>query len=71
MKTYNSIDDYIVAQPTEYRANLEKIRQTIKQVAPEAVEYIGYGMGSNIAGSLSYISLVQKNISDFIRHQDQ
>lgn len=44
MLTYTDIDVYIAAQPAEYRENLEKIRQTIKKVAPEAEEYIGYGM---------------------------
>jgi uncharacterized protein YdhG (YjbR/CyaY superfamily) len=44
MHTYKNIDDYIAAQPREYQASLEKIRQTIKKAAPEAEEYIGYGM---------------------------
>lgn len=44
MLTYKNIDDYIAAQPAEYRASLEKIRQTIRKAAPEAEEYIGYGM---------------------------
>lgn len=44
MKTYKNIDDYISAQPREHQVNLEKIRQTIKKAAPEAQEYIGYGM---------------------------
>lgn len=44
MQTYKNIDDYITAQPAEYRASLEKIRQTIKKAAPEVEEYIGYGM---------------------------
>lgn len=40
MNNYKTIDDYIAAQPLEYRARLEKIRQTIKKAAPEAEEYI-------------------------------
>jgi uncharacterized protein YdhG (YjbR/CyaY superfamily) len=44
MHTYKNIDDYIAAQSAEYRTSLEKIRQTIKKAAPEAEEYIGYGM---------------------------
>jgi uncharacterized protein YdhG (YjbR/CyaY superfamily) len=44
MFAYKDIDTYISAQPPEYQANLSKIRQTIRKAAPEAEEYIGYGM---------------------------
>jgi uncharacterized protein YdhG (YjbR/CyaY superfamily) len=44
MNTYQTIDEYIAAQPVEYRPNLEKVRETIKKAAPQAEEYIGYGM---------------------------
>lgn len=63
MLTYKNIDDYIAAQPAEYRANLEKIRQTIKKSAPEAEEYIGYGMpGFKMGGTLVYFALFSKHI---------
>ncbi len=44
MKTFSTIDAYIAAQPGEQQENLEKIRKTIRKAAPEAEEYIGYGM---------------------------
>lgn len=63
MLTYNNIDDYITAQPAEYHANLEKIRQTIRKAAPEALEYIGYGMpGFKMGGTLVYFALFSKHI---------
>lgn len=63
MQTYKNIDDYITAQPAEYRASLEKIRQTIKKAAPEAEEYIGYGMpGFRMGGTLVYFALFSKHI---------
>jgi len=38
------IDSYISMQPEKVQASLEKIRQTIKSVAPDAEEMISYGM---------------------------
>ncbi|MBP7774026.1 DUF1801 domain-containing protein [Candidatus Gracilibacteria bacterium] len=63
MNTYKNIDDYIAAQPREYQASLEKIRQTIRETAPEAEEYIGYGMpGFKMGGTLVYFALFSKHI---------
>ena len=63
MQTYNNIDDYIAAQPREYQASLEKIRQTIRETAPEAEEYIGYGMpGFKMGWTLVYFALFSKHI---------
>ena len=38
------IDDYLAGVPQEMRATLEKLRTTIKSVAPDAVEAISYQM---------------------------
>ncbi len=38
------IDSYIALQPENVKTELEKLRQTIKSVAPEAEEVISYGM---------------------------
>lgn len=64
MKTYTSVDAYIVAQPREYQANLRKIRQIIQKVAPEAVESISYGMpGYKYLGRpLVYFMCAKKHI---------
>jgi len=39
-----TIDDYIAAFPPEIQAKLEAIRQTIHEVAPDAVEAISYAI---------------------------
>ena len=40
----DSIDDYIATAPPDKRAALRSLRRTIRAAAPEATEYIGYGM---------------------------
>ena len=40
----NNIDEYLAKVPAEARATLEKLRKTIKAVAPKAVEVISYQM---------------------------
>jgi len=42
--TPQTVDDYLAALPDEARATLEKIRKTIKAVAPKATEVISYQM---------------------------
>lgn len=43
-KVFNSVDEYIAAQPENTKALLQEIRQIIKQAAPAASEVISYGM---------------------------
>jgi uncharacterized protein YdhG (YjbR/CyaY superfamily) len=40
----SEVDKYIDALPPDARATLEKLRQTIKAVVPEATEVISYGI---------------------------
>ena len=42
-KTRN-VADYIAAAPKEVQARLKQIRSAIKEVAPNATEFISYGM---------------------------
>jgi uncharacterized protein YdhG (YjbR/CyaY superfamily) len=46
MKTggYPTIDDYIEGQPENLRVVLQKIREVISDVAPQATESISYGI---------------------------
>ncbi len=63
MFAYKNIDAYIAAQPVEYRANLEQIRETIQEAAPEAEESISYGMPAfKMGGPLVYFALFSKHI---------
>lgn len=39
-----TVDEYLAALPKEARATLEKIRKTVKAVAPKATEGISYQM---------------------------
>lgn len=39
-----TIDAYLAALPADQRAALQKLREQIKAAAPDAVEYIGYGL---------------------------
>lgn len=43
-KQFSTIDDYIKTFPNDVQSILEKMRQTIKKAAPEAVETINYQM---------------------------
>ncbi len=47
MRTDNkpqNVTDYIAAAPKDVQAKLNEMRAAIKQVAPDATEYISYGM---------------------------
>jgi uncharacterized protein YdhG (YjbR/CyaY superfamily) len=39
-----SVADYIAAAPNEIQAKLNQMRAAIKEVAPDATEFISYGM---------------------------
>lgn len=39
-----TVDDYLAALPEDQRAALEKLRETLKAAAPDAVESISYGI---------------------------
>ena len=55
-----SVDEYLATVPEEARATLEKVRQTIKSIVPDATETISYGMptlkykGKGIAGFAAF-----------------
>lgn len=46
MQNFNSVDEYLKAQPAGFRAVLERLRAQIKAAAPKAEESISYGMPS-------------------------
>lgn len=43
-KQFRTIDEYIKTFPNDVQGILEKMRQTIKKAAPEAIEAISYQM---------------------------
>lgn len=57
------IDDYIAAFPPEIRTVLEKIRLTIREAVPGAVEKISYQIPAfTLAGDLIYFAAFKKHI---------
>ncbi len=44
MKKFTTVEEYIAAQPAKSRKQLQSLRKTIRQVAPEAEEVISYNM---------------------------
>lgn len=56
-KIPRSIDDHISTFPPETQRLLQQVRQTIKAVAPEAVETISYGIPTfQLNGNLVHFS---------------
>jgi uncharacterized protein YdhG (YjbR/CyaY superfamily) len=43
-KQFNTIDEYVKTFPEDVQRILEKMRQTIREVAPDAIEAISYQM---------------------------
>jgi uncharacterized protein YdhG (YjbR/CyaY superfamily) len=61
--TPRNIDEYIASFPKDVQAILEKIRQAIREAAPEAEETINYQMPTFILkGNLVHFAAYQKHI---------
>ncbi len=58
-----TIDEYIRSFPAEVRTVLEKIRETIRQAAPDAVEAVSYRMPAfKLNGTLVYFAAFKDHI---------
>lgn len=58
-----TIDEYIVAQPKEIAVLLEKVRATLKKVAPEATETISYAIPTfKLYGNLVHFANFKNHI---------
>lgn len=61
-----TIDDYIAACPRDVQPILERIRQTVLQVAPEATEVISYRMPAfKLNGIIIYFAAFKNYIGIF------
>lgn len=61
-----TVDDYLKELPQHVRLVLEKLRNTIKSVAPKAEEAISYGMpGYKYYGALVYFAAFKNHCSFF------
>lgn len=57
------IDGYIAAFPTDVRASLQKLRQTIRKAAPGATEKISYQIPTfALEGNLVHFAAYQKHL---------
>jgi uncharacterized protein YdhG (YjbR/CyaY superfamily) len=73
-KPPKSVDEYIMAAPREVKPKLMEIRRAIREVAPDAVESISYGMPfysykgkQGIKKRLCYFGLLKKSIGFYLR----
>jgi len=61
-----TVDDYLNTLPEDVRFVLDKLRRTIKSMAPEAEEVISYGMpGYKYHGMLVYFAAFKNHCSFF------
>ncbi len=77
MKSWKSVDEYMAAAPKDVRPKLEQVRAAIREVAPDAVESISYGMPfysykgeQGFKGRLVYFGLLKARIAVYMRPQD-
>jgi uncharacterized protein YdhG (YjbR/CyaY superfamily) len=60
---YKTIDEYIKTFPAEIQVILQKMRQTIREAAPEAIEVISYQMPAfKLNGILVYFAAHKNHI---------
>ncbi len=61
------VEAYLAGVPSAYRAVLEELRATVKEVAPDAEEIISYGMPAfRYRGNLVYYAAFRDHCSLFI-----
>ena len=74
MKASRSVDEYISAAPEKVRPKLRQLRAAIREVAPDAVESISYGMPfysfrgeSGFNARLCYFGVMKDSIAFYMR----
>jgi uncharacterized protein YdhG (YjbR/CyaY superfamily) len=61
--TFETIDEYINAFEGEVKSILQKIRNTVREVAPEATEFINYGIPTfKQSGNLVHFAAYKNHI---------
>lgn len=61
--TFNSIDEYIASFPSEVQSILQQLRQTIRDLVPEATEKFSYQMPTfALHGNLVHFAAYKKHI---------
>src|SRR5271169_5166720 len=67
MKRFEDVDAYIAKAPKEARAKLRELRRAIREVAPDAVEGISYGMAGYDRGRIAWFGLMKNHIGLYLR----
>src|SRR5258708_2763301 len=67
MKRFKDVDAYIAKAPKEARAKLKAMRKVMKEVAPNAVEGISYGMPGYDKGRIGWFALMKRYIGLYLR----
>jgi uncharacterized protein YdhG (YjbR/CyaY superfamily) len=62
-----SVDAYIAAARPEVQVKLKEIRAAIRDVAPDAVEKISYGMPGYDKGQVAWFGLMKAHIGLYLR----
>jgi len=63
MTGYHTIDEYIAQYPENIQAICQKIRETIRAAAPNAIEKISYGLATFWAGeNLIHFGVMKNHI---------
>lgn len=63
MKKQTDTDSYIASFPKETQKLLQQVRKAIQEAAPDAEEYIGYGMPAfKLNGPLAYFAGYEHHI---------
>lgn len=67
-KVISSVDEYILNQPLEIRADLQALREVIQSAAPESTECISYGMpGYKQNGVLVWFAANKSHCGFYVR----
>lgn len=67
MKAFKTVDDYIASAPVALQGKLEEIRSAIREIAPEAVESISYGMPYySYKGKLAFFSYTKTHLGLYV-----
>jgi uncharacterized protein YdhG (YjbR/CyaY superfamily) len=74
MNPAKDVDAYIAAAPEKLRPKLREVRAAIREVAPDAIESISYGMPyysfegeTGIKGRLCYFALLKTSVGFYLR----
>lgn len=67
MKAAKNVDDYISAAPEHVQDKLKELRAAIREVAPDAVEKISYGMPGYDKGQVAWFGIMKSHIGLYLR----